>query len=300
MNNKFKYKFSIARFMPDQVRGEFVNVGIILHLTEAKLLYSKWLPEPNRLRCLSPGFTVEQYKYFQATLSERYNLGYSTPTLGSPDTIIGENISKHSPDLLDYLYKEWSVPFQFSEPVAGFTADPRKQLEHLYTQLVQPVYEEKLPASSNTRLDKIKRKLERALSQANLLGPEKITKDLNVPGTSINWQFDYGRANGRLTLLQTVSLAQKSALDKSNAAALLFAKIYDIRKRGNYASSNIEAYAVLQYSKELDRQSGLEEAKNLLKNNEIVTVEEGGINDLVKDIGISFDSKFYFMSTLVN
>jgi hypothetical protein len=88
-------------------------------------------------------------------------------------------------------------------------------------------------------------------------------------------------------------------LDKRNAAALFFASVYDIRKRGDYAPSNIEPYAILHYSKELDRQSGLEEAKNLLENNYIVTVEEGGINDFVKDIGNSFNSKSYFMSTLV-
>src|SRR5258708_4363846 len=125
---RLKYRFSVARFMPNQIRGEFINIGVILHVLDTQQLMAEWLPGLGRMRCISPEVTTDEFKNFQNHLSLRYNLDSSLPTLEAPESIVGESFNKSQPELLDYLHREWSVPFQFSEPVTGFTTDPKRQL----------------------------------------------------------------------------------------------------------------------------------------------------------------------------
>jgi hypothetical protein len=129
---KFKYRYVLARFVPNQLRGEFINVGVVMHNLSTGELSYKWLPNLGRMRYLSKEITLEEYKSFQNYLGERF-----LPNLFKKVSVVGQPVTMASPELLDYFRKELGGQFQFSEPTFGYTTDPEKQLERLYKLLVE-------------------------------------------------------------------------------------------------------------------------------------------------------------------
>ena len=291
-NERLKYRFTVARFMPNQLRGEFVNVGIVLHVLDTQQLMSRWIPNLGRMRCLSPLITHAEYKEFRDHLAESYKLGSSIATLDSPGSIIGEPVAKASPELLDYLYREWSVPFQFSEPVFGYTTDPVQQLNHLYEQLVQPAEEEAEPVTHNM-LAKVKVRVERTLRKAHLLGENKLNTAIEVPGKTRSWPFHFGRVNGSVTLLEAVLLDQIDPITKSNRAIILNGHVKDVRDKGDYY--DVKVYAIVHYSKLPDRMEGVQEARNLIETNGITTLTQEELPKITGELQRSLNKKTYFM-----
>jgi hypothetical protein len=171
MSSRQKYRFVVARYRPNQLRGEFVNVGIILHLPDTGVLYSRWLPNIERLRVISPDITLEQYHHFRQELARRYVHVQPTATVPSENNLTLAPVTATSPMLLDYLYKEWSVPFCFSEPTGGFTLDPQEEIDYLYNQVVAPLEETKSDGKvRETSLPKSRRLISRESKQKKLLG----------------------------------------------------------------------------------------------------------------------------------
>jgi hypothetical protein len=293
METRIKYRFSIVRFMPNQVRGEFVNVGIVLHVLDTQQLLSRWLPELGRMRCLSPSITFEQYDHFRKQVAERYKEGESYATLLNPDSIYGEPYTKASPELLDYLHREWSVPFQFSEPVAGFTRDPLHQLEVLYRQLVEPLQEEE-SVVTDSRLERIRRKVQFQLKKDDLLGPEKFKQKIEVPGKNRSWPFDFGHLNGSATLLQVVPLTQKDPVQKGNASLILVGHVRDVRQR-DYLEVN--TYAIIQTSEDPARMDGIDQARTIIENDGIRTLTVEEVPKITGDLRRKISAKTYSLFT---
>lgn len=296
MDTRVKYRFSIIRFMPNQIRGEFVNVGIVLHVLDTRQLLTRWLPELGRMHCLSPSVNLDQYLHFRKQVQERYNEGNSYSTLQNPDSIYGEPYNQASPELLDYLHREWSIPFQFSEPVAGFTTNPTERLATLYTELVEPVQEDEQTAPA-TRLDKVRRKVQVQLQKSDLLGPEKFRQSIEVFGKTRSWPFDFGHLNGSATLLQVVSLEQKNPVQKGDASLILAGHVNDIRQ-GSY--NEVKAYAIIQASTDPERMDGLDEARTIIENNRIQTLMIDEVPKITEELRRTISTKSYFVQSKLN
>jgi hypothetical protein len=279
MNNRQKYRFVVARFRPNQLRGEFVNIGVIVHVMETKEIMSRWLPDLGRMRCLSQKVTFDQYEHFRKELT-RYIPTDHNLTLLESDNLTVPRVTTQDDNFLEYLHREWSIPFCFSEPVGGFTANPETQLHHLYNQVVA-VGEEKKERQDRT-MAAVRRKIGTELRQKELLGEDKLHEHILVKGLSRDWQFDYGRVNGSIVVVEAPNLYKKDAVEKSNAALIFSGQIQDVIDTGK----DVKAFAVVSSNIPLGRREGIEPALKLLTRakTRVEVIEENQLSALSREL----------------
>ncbi|NWJ96529.1 MAG: DUF3037 domain-containing protein [Chloroflexi bacterium] len=274
MDRKVKYRYSVVRFMPDQLRGEFINVGILLHVLDSGELLTRWIEGLGRMRCLSKDVTLEKFRNMQRYIKEAYssNRTYSMFDHGSI-----KPISVSSPELLDYLYRESHGLFQFSEPRGGITSNLDNQLTWLYDTLVKFSLdeEEETPAEGVKRIRSL---IKDQLIQADLFGKGKVEENKVIPIGKRKQNFAFGHTNGYAMLVPVISLAQERPALKDRAASALLGRIEDVRL---IYPQRTKVLAVVHIGRSQEYKPGTEEALELLRAHEISTFLEPEIPKVV-------------------
>jgi hypothetical protein len=101
--------------MPDQIKGEFVNVGVLLLVVDENKLLTKWTNSLKRTNHLAHELNQEDFDHWKETLNNVAKL-------------------RMQPGLLGYLRKEFSTPFCFSDTGGGVTDNPETELDYLASQ----------------------------------------------------------------------------------------------------------------------------------------------------------------------
>jgi Fe-S cluster assembly iron-binding protein IscA len=288
MDNRFKYKYAIIRFVPNQLRGEFVNIGIILHILDGVgLLHAKWLPKLGKMRCISSDITDEEFRNFKKYISKNFKA--TTGNLFSPKTIISEKVTTDSPKLLDYLHSEMGGQFQFSVPSFGYTSNVQQLLEKLYRDFVDPDFEEKEEEVDEEKEERVslreaRQKVANVLRENHLYDPGPFGRDVLVPGSTTLRKFDFAHLNGGATLLQVISLGQLSEESKNDRALVLVGKVTDVRA----TNIQVESYAITHEVDDPDRMVGNEAVKSYISNHNIQIIAQDDTDYLAKQFKNSF------------
>ena len=120
------YHFAVLRVVPHVYRGEFVNVGVVLHSREAEFLGMKAVTEPAALAALVPEADVD--------LLTRYLKGFQQICAGSATA--GEIALLSPPERFHWLSAPRSDLLQSSPVHEGITEDPARTLEELFAEFV--------------------------------------------------------------------------------------------------------------------------------------------------------------------
>lgn len=138
---EIKYRYTIAKFVPDILRKEFINIGVVIHLVEAEKVLRKWLPPTatKRLECFSDIFDAEDYLGFVQNLEADF---FELPEIREgglkPNRVLLEN-NRNAPHLLDFLYREIRGAYQFCKPIDSKTLlDAQSELDKLYERYAAP------------------------------------------------------------------------------------------------------------------------------------------------------------------
>jgi len=121
------YHFAVIRAVPHVYRGEFVNVGVVLHSRTAEFLGMRAVTEIDRLRRMVPDADVE--------MLARYLTCYRGICDGDPSA--GEIALLSPPERFHWLSSPRSDMLQSSPVHEGITADPMRTLDELYLQFVR-------------------------------------------------------------------------------------------------------------------------------------------------------------------
>lgn len=120
------YHFTVLRAVPHVYRGEFVNVGVVLHSRSADYLAMRGITDPAALRGLAPAADTE--------LLARYLTCYAGICEGNPDA--GEIALLSRPERFHWLSAPRSDLLQASPVHEGICQDPALTLDDLYTEFV--------------------------------------------------------------------------------------------------------------------------------------------------------------------
>jgi len=178
------YSFVVARYLPDIVKNEPTNIGIIIHSTKDKTVYGKF---------------IENFRSFSRK--------YSDTNINFVKDIVEGYRGKNKVDSDDYLLKlskDFQYNLRFTRPPSGIIAvTPEQALEKLFKQYIS------IETKSEPR---------KTLTRQQLRG--MVTKEIKVqkfdrtwiqpkqkiPGKIHDFVFDYGFKNGKVSdLLHTVS-----------------------------------------------------------------------------------------------
>jgi hypothetical protein len=120
------YHFAVLRVVPHVHRGEFVNVGVVVHARTAEFLAMRAVTDPEALRALAPEVDTE--------LLARYLLCSQGICDGDADA--GEIALAPPSERFHWLSAPRSDVLQSSPVHEGICEDPAKVLEELFAKLV--------------------------------------------------------------------------------------------------------------------------------------------------------------------
>jgi hypothetical protein len=121
------FQYVLLRCVPRVDRGEFVNVGVVVHSQSADLLRAAWQLDADRLRALDRGLDLEALEAALRTI-DRVCAGESgggLPDLPTPGKRFG------------WIVATRSTVLQPGPLHGGQCADPSLALEELMTRLVR-------------------------------------------------------------------------------------------------------------------------------------------------------------------
>ncbi|MCP8970534.1 DUF3037 domain-containing protein [Ectobacillus ponti] len=181
-------KFSVIQYMPDTVRQEVVNIGVIIHCPDRGIIQTRFLHYLQKVSKIMDMRQINEFRHF------RYQFNRHLKELRNElvDTrITGETITF---DYLDVLSQYNFNKFIIKKPQPLLTDDPLKKLNDLFNLFVydEDHLEKREQPFSNTIWTKFKN-----------AGIEKyVRKEVHIPEFPI--AVDFGFQNGCANLIQTI------------------------------------------------------------------------------------------------
>lgn len=134
--------YSIVRYLPDDIRGEQLNVGVIALTEDGTFAGSRFDPSLQRARSLARGADVGFIRALRDTFHDilTTQLGSQLPLVtnvrGREQTLEGK--PRLDVSLLRHLARQWANSIQLSEPRASLEPDPQRLLDEIFRRYVVP------------------------------------------------------------------------------------------------------------------------------------------------------------------
>lgn len=207
----------LVQYVPDLVRGEYVNIGVLLHSPQEKYLGCLFTDDFGRIKHFHPQADLKLLRqlqaHFEAEIDER-----------------GADLEGY----LQFMRRSFSNLIQVSEPRAFRLAEPQSEIQDLFARYVG----QRLtgPQPEDTRI-RIKQKLTAALSLAGVW--ELMEKQISVArwtreGDPFTFDYGYtpllahGKPNGHTHFIHAISSRRD---EDGRLAKVLVYSIDRVRKK---------------------------------------------------------------------
>ena len=260
-------QYVIVRYVPNVVRDEAVNIGVIIRGVGSSHFDFKFLPRSATIRKISPEADQQLVKNFerQLTLSKRED---------RPVGIIGHPTE---PEFFVKAMREFNGNLQLTEPRGLLAADLGEALHQVYSMYVaeqgvsRPInYQAIAPYTTRERLWS-------AFDRQRLIRPGFVKKEMTVKGKHAHWTFDLGYQNGGLKLISSVAL--NAPTEETNLGrALVFKGMLDDVK---HEVEKVRGTAVVQLPKPNAPAPGAKGAQEFLRDSRVHVVDLSNIAEFV-------------------
>lgn len=193
----------LVQYIPDLVRGEFLNIGLLLHCPQERYLGCLFTDDWRRIKRFHPRADLEYLRELQQDFEQQ--------------------IDEHTRDLENYVrdtQNSFSNLIQLSAPKVCLLRDPQAELQSLFERYVGLRVGE--PELTDTRL-RIKQRLNTALVRAKVwdrLETRVPATPWTHPGDTFTFDYGYrplaveGRPNGHIKFIHALSLKRDTELAK--------------------------------------------------------------------------------------
>lgn len=195
--------FFLVQYVPDLVRGEFMNIGVFLHCPKEEYLGCLFTDDFRRIKRFHPQADLEFLREIQQDFEQQ--------------------IDQHGEDLtgyVAYVQRTFSNLLQLAPPRACLLRDPQSEIQSLFERYVGA--RAAVPEVEDSRL-RIKQRLTSALVHAGVW--KKLDKRIPVtawthPGDPFTFDYGYrpaileGKPNGHLRFIHALSLKRDTELAK--------------------------------------------------------------------------------------
>lgn len=195
--------FFLVQYMPDLVRGEFMNIGVFLHCPQEEYLGCLFTDDYRRIKRFHPQADLEFLREIQQDFEQQ--------------------IDDHGEDLQGYMtgiQSSFSNLLQIASPRTCLLEDPQSELRDLFERYVGA--RAALGELEDTRL-RVKQRLTSAFVHAGVW--KKLDKRIPVarwthPGDRFTFDYGYrpalieGKPNGHMRFVHALSLKRDAELAK--------------------------------------------------------------------------------------
>jgi hypothetical protein len=226
--------FFVVRYVPDVVKGEFVNVGVVL-LEEADNGFTgvRFTRDWRRARCLDPEVDIELLEAYEAELRQRLESRL-------PEIINYRGPMSRREWLLAEMEQSFSGALQLKAKTAVLTESPAAELGKLaQTYLESTPRGHRVPTGRRV----IYNAMRDAFEQAGVWQSQAMRKDIAVSqytrqGDPLKIDCGY-RPNGVVHLLHAVSLATE--VNSAKVLAFSYADLREGLLEAEHASCDLTA-----------------------------------------------------------
>ncbi|HTV15517.1 MAG TPA: DUF3037 domain-containing protein [Acidobacteriaceae bacterium] len=199
MTGRFPCDFSLIRYVPDPVKNEFVNIGVLLrpHAGDPAAAALRFTRDWSRVRCADPDADIEMLEAMEAEMRRRL-----------PET------AADTKPLLAVIDDSFSHLLQLTEPKACLAENFAAQMNDLMLLYVEPRHEKARPAQRGRQA--IVRRMRAAFEHAqvwDLMTRRIAAARYTRPGDSLKIDCGY-RPNGVVKMFHGVSLEGDAELAK--------------------------------------------------------------------------------------
>lgn len=245
-------KYMVIRFVPDLVKNEPINIGLILHCWNEYYIRSEISKEKAKL--------IEKYNpqikksILQALIEDIDNL------FSSEKWLLKENSSedfKNEKYLDNYLLTH-SNQLQFTNPKGIITQDLESEFEELFTELVYYKCNTKTRSKYTSEMH-MKSYLKKLFNERNLLKEKLIVENYKEEGKyGEKIEFDFKYLNGTVNLVNNLSfdVKAKDPLEYAKLWAKNYEDIKNISKKNNETRKIRTIFAV---SDECENKNSIED-----------------------------------------
>jgi Protein of unknown function (DUF3037) len=184
-------KFAVIQYMPDVIKQESINIGVILHCPENGIIKARFLKQLQKITKMFNSVNINEYRNFKnvfnrhlkSTTKELIDAKLNTPVM-----------------VMDYLDKFAEAnlsKFTIRKPQPLLTEDPISKLDELFNLYVYD--EDNLEKREQPFVNVVWEKFKGAGLETY------IKKEIELPDFPIT--IDYGYQNGQLNLIQPIKFS---------------------------------------------------------------------------------------------
>ncbi len=207
MDERVRCEFSLIRYVPDPVKGEFANIGVVLReYGQDGSAAVRFTRDWSRVRCLDPGVDVEMLEALEAEIAERFRQGVEERVLTRP--------------VLEMLEDSLSNCVQMTALRGTLAESVPAEMELLLKMYVEPL---KAPSTRRRASGRpaIAGRMRDEFEQAgvwSLMRKRVPAREYTQTGDPL--KIDCGYRNGQVRMFQAVSLESDMEAAKGLAFSL--------------------------------------------------------------------------------
>ena len=272
MTTKRPYSYTVLRYVHDVMTGEFLNVGIVLHVPSAALLSVKTRKTVGRLKDVFPDLDREAFKAAVDSVDRAIR--------GLAGNLRREDFLQDVWDAASLAHRALPTDdstLQWSPIGAGLTDDATKTLERLFTRMVAR-YDGKVP---HRRTDEdVWRPVRAKLVER---GVKVDLEETVIAGRNDQIEFKHAWKNGQWHAYEPVSLDLADADGIKDKARRWLGHLTAV---ADGATEPLRLHFILGAPQNRNLYPAYESARKLLERApfEPEIFEEGQIDDLVSQI----------------
>lgn len=249
MANLRQCEFFVLRYVPDVVKGEFVNIGVVLLETgggEAAFTDLQLTRDWRRARCLDPDIDIGLLEALEQEL--RSNL-----RARAPEIINYKGPLSRREWLLDQIETSWAGTLQMAPVLGVLTESPEAEIGVLAKAYLESQARGKQERVARGRTA-IYNRMRAAFEEAgvwDLMLKDIVAAEFTRPGDPFKVDCAY-QPNGVLHMLQALSLAPEQGATAQVNAARALASSYEEIKEGLIRNRHLESTLTAIVEDELD------------------------------------------------
>lgn len=222
MSSLKQCEFFLLRYVPDVVKDEFVNIGVLLLSAEDNFAQVRFMRDWSRVRCLDPAVDLESLLGLEADIQDEFRA------------------TGHSPaDSIGRLRETLSNSLQITNGKALLSESPRQELQRLASAYLERARPGRAGKSSTRQ--KLVSKMQDAFEVEGVWSA--ITKRIAVskytqPGDPLRIDCGY-RPNGVIRLFHAVAISTEP--DSAKILAFTFPLLAEGIQRLDHAKTDLTA-----------------------------------------------------------
>ena len=203
MPNDLQCEFSLIRYVPDVVKGEFANIGVVLREAGSNSAEVKFTRDWSRVRCIDPQADTEMLESLEAEIAARLARGVEVKVNAKP--------------MLETLEDSLSNSIQLTEMRGTLAENLPAEMEQLMRMYVEPLRampERKKASGRAAIVSEMRDAFERA-GVWRLMRKRIRAAEYTQAGDPL--RIDCGYRNERVRMFQAVSLENDVEMAKGLA-----------------------------------------------------------------------------------